>query len=303
MVKLDVLPDENTVRRFKGKTDFYLWKGIPVARAWPNIQRSTVNPENVNQTLRMAHVASLADSLTPHLRATYGFLTRDTAWTWRDYFISMYLGGVPYPDSFNDQQLKNSGALPFTPNSGNHFWALLGVSFLDVLGGVILAQFDHEADYHLFGSTAYGLVREPVVRTTRGIDRVGCFQWRTPGTSTKGFGIPQGGGLYAWFFNPHRLTPPGAQLWNLWFATRNPADSHEKVSVSVSPVFGLPGPAFGDTPIPFPLGALVPSPDWHAGILFPQDYGSPPYQPWQSVVWSVLPPKDDLYPGLPPQKS
>jgi hypothetical protein len=41
-MKLDRLPDTPTIVAFRGVIDFYLWKGVPVGRAWP--KRSTQPP-------------------------------------------------------------------------------------------------------------------------------------------------------------------------------------------------------------------------------------------------------------------
>lgn len=71
MAKLDRLPDSATIIAARKRVDFYLWKGIPVARAWP---RRSSQPRSAGEIASSnAFVASvkLTGAIDPHVQAAF----------------------------------------------------------------------------------------------------------------------------------------------------------------------------------------------------------------------------------------
>jgi len=84
---------KETIRAFQKTVDFYYWKGIPVARAWPDW--SNFKP-SANQKLSMAAMAASRvgiKQISPELRKTYRALTFGKRANWLDVVTGSFLRG------------------------------------------------------------------------------------------------------------------------------------------------------------------------------------------------------------------
>ena len=94
MAKMLAMPDSATIMAARKKVDFYLWKGIPVARAWPVPHGPRRRSQSeINTTLAFAAVASMTGGVDESIREV---LERNMAGahgvTWVDFFRSLTLG-------------------------------------------------------------------------------------------------------------------------------------------------------------------------------------------------------------------
>jgi len=96
MAKLDHMPTKEIIDGFKGSIDFYLWRGIPVARKWPRKPRQPGTPEQKATWTRFKYINSLAGTLPPDVIAAYKFMAAGSGLTWKDYVIRLYLTGDGY---------------------------------------------------------------------------------------------------------------------------------------------------------------------------------------------------------------
>jgi hypothetical protein len=93
MAKLNTMPGQVIVDGLAGTVDFYLWRGIPVARKWP---RCTAIPRTSGEQLAAAEFAYInkqASSVPQNLRAQYNELAAASSLTWKDWLTRLYLSG------------------------------------------------------------------------------------------------------------------------------------------------------------------------------------------------------------------
>lgn len=93
MVRLGALPAREIIDGFKGKVDFYLWKGIPCARSWPRYRPRAPTSEEREAQETFSYATLVANLLPPFVVAQYRKMTAGTPWTWKDLFIKGYLKG------------------------------------------------------------------------------------------------------------------------------------------------------------------------------------------------------------------
>lgn len=82
---------KETIRRYKDKIDFYYWKGIPVARKWPD--RSPKKP-SAGQKASMAAFSEAnarLKLLSPHLIDTWRSLSVGKSYFWADEFRGKFM--------------------------------------------------------------------------------------------------------------------------------------------------------------------------------------------------------------------
>ncbi len=89
------LPDTATIMACRQKVDFYLWKGIPVARSWPReLGPRDRSPAEVLTQQRMAAVAAMTGGIDEDLRALYkASMGYAQGVTWVDFFRSRAMVG------------------------------------------------------------------------------------------------------------------------------------------------------------------------------------------------------------------
>lgn len=96
MVKLLSMPSQAIIDEFKGYVDFYLWKGIPCARAWPYWPPRDPTPtEKANQD-EFSYIIHLYNTVSPEILEAYRLTASGTQYTRRDLFIKAFLVGITY---------------------------------------------------------------------------------------------------------------------------------------------------------------------------------------------------------------
>jgi hypothetical protein len=87
MAKLQSLPDSATIMAFRQRVDFYLWKGMPVARRWPVANRHRVRTKGEIASSQQFAVAAYATGLMPAaVRNGFQKARGGAGWTWVDAF-------------------------------------------------------------------------------------------------------------------------------------------------------------------------------------------------------------------------
>ena len=90
------MPSQAIIDEFKGYVDFYLWRGIPCARAWPRWPPREPHPaEKANQD-EFAYIIHLYNTVSPEILEAYRLAASGTQYTRRDLFIKAFLVGIRY---------------------------------------------------------------------------------------------------------------------------------------------------------------------------------------------------------------
>lgn len=93
MVRLAVLPEEAIISALKGTIDFYEWKGIAVARAWPiHPPRTPHEEEAANQGL-LTYIMQLSKQLPSVITNAYKQMASTTPLRWQDLLVRGYISG------------------------------------------------------------------------------------------------------------------------------------------------------------------------------------------------------------------
>lgn len=96
MAKLSSMPPQNIVDSLAGVVDFYYWRGIPCARAWPRWPPRDPTPaEKANQDL-FAYAVALYNTLPANIIERYRIQAASTKYTCRDLFMRSFLSGLDY---------------------------------------------------------------------------------------------------------------------------------------------------------------------------------------------------------------
>lgn len=96
MAVLKVMPEQAIVDGFKGKIDFYLYKGIPVARKWPVWTRREPYPaERANQD-DFRYCNQLYHTLQHFIQLQYQRMAQGTRLTAKDWFVKAYMKGIQF---------------------------------------------------------------------------------------------------------------------------------------------------------------------------------------------------------------
>jgi len=95
MAKLRKMLDEAVISGYRGVVDYYYYKGVPCARAWP--QRPRVPRSLAVQLSQKPFIEGvrLASQLSPEMVEFYKSNAASTTLTWRDLFMRSYLSGLP----------------------------------------------------------------------------------------------------------------------------------------------------------------------------------------------------------------
>ena len=94
MAKLKVLPSQGIIDGFKGTVDFYVYMGIPVARAWPRKPSGERSPAVKAQWLPFSYASKEWNNLSSFVQAAYEKLATNSGLTGRDMQVRAYLTGL-----------------------------------------------------------------------------------------------------------------------------------------------------------------------------------------------------------------
>ena len=93
MAKLTAMPSKDIVDAFRGTLDFYRWCDLVIVRKWPRSPGRLRNPYVMATGARFAYVNQMASTISPDLQAAYAYTAQDTALSWKDIMVSLYLKG------------------------------------------------------------------------------------------------------------------------------------------------------------------------------------------------------------------
>ena len=93
MAKLKKLPGSAIIAGFKGVVDFYVYMGIPCARAWPRKPTGARAPVVQEHWPAFSWAASNWLGLSQEVRDAYAHLAQDTTMTPRDVFTKSFING------------------------------------------------------------------------------------------------------------------------------------------------------------------------------------------------------------------
>jgi len=94
MAKLLVMPSQGMIDGFKGIVDYYVYMGIPVARAWPRKPTAERTPAVQAQWPAFSTAAKEWPNLTPIVQNAYIQLATNSGLTGRDMQVRAYLTGL-----------------------------------------------------------------------------------------------------------------------------------------------------------------------------------------------------------------
>ena len=96
MVVLKKLPGQAIIDGLKGTIDYYLWKGIPVARSWPRRPEMPRSPAVQETAAQFAYIMQLSSLLPYFVQKQYQRMAAGTTWRWQDFLVAAYLHGLQY---------------------------------------------------------------------------------------------------------------------------------------------------------------------------------------------------------------
>lgn len=94
MAKLLAMPHEAIIDGFKGNIDFYVYMGIPCARAWPKSPGITRSPGVRAQWPFFSYATKEWPNLSQAVQDAYRELATNSGLSGRDMFIRAYLTGL-----------------------------------------------------------------------------------------------------------------------------------------------------------------------------------------------------------------
>jgi len=93
MAKIGKMPGLAVINGFKGVVDFYTWKGIAVARAWPRSPGSNRAIAVQAQWPAFSWAAKNWTNLPSYIQDAYNRMAQGTNLTGRDIFLKSYING------------------------------------------------------------------------------------------------------------------------------------------------------------------------------------------------------------------
>lgn len=96
MAKLDALPDPEVIRQFRGVIDFYIWRGIPVARAWPK-KPSQLTPATIQAATVFKEISRLLQNTWGPMHDYCHRIGEPYGWTWKDVMTRAAFGNLQFP--------------------------------------------------------------------------------------------------------------------------------------------------------------------------------------------------------------
>jgi hypothetical protein len=109
MTKLDKMPQQSIIDQYKGLVDFYLYKGVAVARRWPKWEPRLPTPAEAANQAAFKLINQIFQSLPPDIHEAYTQMAAQTTRTSKDVAVSLYMLGdgteMP-PDYFASEQTQ-----------------------------------------------------------------------------------------------------------------------------------------------------------------------------------------------------
>lgn len=93
MAKLTALPSQAIIDGLKGKVDFYLWMGIPVARKWPRSPGHKRATAVEAQWPTWTYASQIWSKLDEPMRRAYKETAHGTTLSGRDLSQKAYISG------------------------------------------------------------------------------------------------------------------------------------------------------------------------------------------------------------------
>ena len=94
MAKLLAFPAQAIIDGFKGTIDFYVYRGIPCARAWPKSPGKARSPSVMAQWPVFSYASKEWNNLSQTVRDAYNTLATNSGLSGRDMFMRAYLTGL-----------------------------------------------------------------------------------------------------------------------------------------------------------------------------------------------------------------
>ena len=92
MAKLLQLPEAAIIDGFRGVLDFYVWKGIPCVRSWPQNKASGFTPGALLNQPILARSARLKRFISPSLKVGLDRYRSGGNYVWADVHTAAYFG-------------------------------------------------------------------------------------------------------------------------------------------------------------------------------------------------------------------
>lgn len=92
MAKMKRFPDSGTIMASRGRVDYYLWKGIPVARSWPRKSTQPRQPGEVLSSEEFKVAAVATGAIAPVVQELFKAIHIGTGVTWVDHFRAQARG-------------------------------------------------------------------------------------------------------------------------------------------------------------------------------------------------------------------
>lgn len=96
MAKLTNMPHQGIVDGFKGKLDFYYWKGIPCVRAWPHWPAREPTEREAAWQAEFRRAVWCWNQMDAAWKVSYNTMAKRTKYTGRDLFMRSFLSGIHY---------------------------------------------------------------------------------------------------------------------------------------------------------------------------------------------------------------
>ena len=94
MAKLLAMPQQAIIDGFKGSIDFYVYMGIPCARAWPKSPGKARSASVMAQWPTFTYASREWNNLSQAVRDAYIELATNSGLTGRDMFMRAYITGL-----------------------------------------------------------------------------------------------------------------------------------------------------------------------------------------------------------------
>lgn len=99
MAIIKEMPGQKIIDGFKGKIDFYYWKGIACCRKWPRSQGKSQTPASVAQQPMFTYASRAWMTVSPTVRAAYYAISEACGLHAKDWFMRGYITGIyKYPE-------------------------------------------------------------------------------------------------------------------------------------------------------------------------------------------------------------
>lgn len=124
MAKLDKLPQKQIIDGYKGIIDFYLWKGIPIARKWPVFRPYQFSQAQLANQQAFSYINKLWSSIDLLIKTQLTYFLRNATITAKDLYVRGYMKGLfeimpPEYYATEETQLLNLAQLTLALKTGD----------------------------------------------------------------------------------------------------------------------------------------------------------------------------------------